>query len=58
MNDIKVGDTVRDKKTGVVGKVISDSSYANMYRIDAGEYCVWVDYADAEKVEVVVDEKK
>lgn len=56
MNKFKVGDTVRDKKSGVVGKIISDSSFANMYRIDAGEYCVWVDYVDAEKVEVVVDE--
>lgn len=53
MNDIKVRDTIRDKKTGVVGTVISDSPYVNMYRIDTGEYCVWVDYADAEKVEVV-----
>lgn len=53
MNNINVGDTIRNKKTGVVGTVISDSSYADMYRIDTGEYCVWVDYVDAEKVEVV-----
>lgn len=36
MNNIKVGDTIRNKKTGVVCTVISDSSYANMYRIDTG----------------------
>ena len=53
MININVGDTIRDKKTGAVGKVISDSSYVNMYRIDTGEYCVWVDYVDAEKVEAV-----
>lgn len=58
MSEIKVGDTIRDKKTGVVGTVISDSSYVNMYRINTGEYCVWVDHADAEKVEVIEDEKK
>lgn len=57
MNEINVGDTIRNKRTGVVGTVISDSSYADMYRIDAGEYCVWVDYVDAEKVEVVSNGK-
>lgn len=57
MNKFKIGDTIRNKKTGVVGRVINDSSFANMYRIDVGWGIVLeVDYDDAEKVEVVEDE--
>ena len=58
MNEINVGDTIRNKKTGVIGKVISDSSFIDMYRVDTGEHCEWVEYKDAEKVEVTEDEGK
>lgn len=58
MNDINVGDTIRNKETGVIGKVISDSSFIDMYRVDTGENCEWMEYKDVEKVKVIEDEGK
>lgn len=53
MNDIRIRDIIRDKKTGITGTVISDSPFMGMYYVAVGECRVWISYENAEKAVVI-----
>lgn len=48
--ELEVGTRVRDKNTGAVGTVISVSDFVDLYRVDIGTECIWL---DAERIEVI-----
>lgn len=53
MIKIKVGDTIRDKKTGVIGTVMNDSPSMGMYYVAIGECREWISYENAEKAVMI-----
>lgn len=53
MNDVRIRDIIRDKKTGITGTVISDSPSMGMYYVAIGECRKWISYENAEKAVVM-----